>query len=74
MVQLSPTPASTLTYKDANGQNRTASLTLDVGGMKCAGCVAAVERQLDQLTGVTDSCVNLVTAVAVVRYEPENQG
>lgn len=71
MVQLSPTPASTLTYKDANGQNRTASLTLDVGGMKCAGCVAAVERQLDQLTGVTDSCVNLVTAVAVVRYEPE---
>ena len=70
MVQLSPLPASTLTNKDDNGQNQTASLTLDVEGMKCAGCVAAVERQLGQLTGVTDSCVNLVTAVAVVRYEP----
>ncbi|MBE9196155.1 cation-translocating P-type ATPase [Synechocystis sp. LEGE 06083] len=71
MVQLSPTPASTLTDNDDNGQNQTSSLTLDVGGMKCAGCVAAVERQLGQLAGVTDSCVNLVTAVAVVRYAPE---
>jgi Cu2+-exporting ATPase len=70
MVQLSPLPASTLTNKDNNRPNQTASLTLDVEGMKCAGCVAAVERQLGQLTGVTDSCVNLVTAVAVVRYEP----
>jgi Cu2+-exporting ATPase len=70
MVQLSPTPASSLTNSNENGQNQIASLTLDVGGMKCAGCVAAVERQLGQLGGVIDSCVNLVTAVAVVRYTP----
>ena len=50
---------------------------LDVGGMKCAGCVAAVERQLAKTPGVTSACVNLVTEIAVVKYipatvEPEN--
>jgi Cu2+-exporting ATPase len=45
--------------------------TLDVTGMKCAGCVKAVERQLAQNPGVVSACVNLVTEVAVVRYSPE---
>lgn len=45
--------------------------TLDVKGMKCAGCVSAVERQLSQNAGVTSACVNLVTEVAVVEYLPE---
>lgn len=45
--------------------------TFDVKGMKCAGCVSAVERQLTQNTGVTSACVNLVTEVAVVEYSPE---
>ncbi len=44
---------------------------LDVTGMKCAGCVKAVERQLIQNPGVVSACVNLVTEVAVVRYVPE---
>lgn len=43
--------------------------TLDVSGMKCAGCVSAVERQLSQSQGVIDACVNLVTQVAVVQYD-----
>jgi len=43
--------------------------TLDVGGMKCAGCVSAVERQLEQQPGVISAQVNLVTEVAVVEYE-----
>ncbi|MDY7013257.1 MAG: heavy metal translocating P-type ATPase [Cyanobacteriota bacterium] len=43
--------------------------TLDVKGMKCAGCVKAVERQLLQSPGVVSACVNLITEVAVVRYE-----
>ncbi|MDJ0719194.1 MAG: heavy metal translocating P-type ATPase [Prochloraceae cyanobacterium] len=43
--------------------------TLDVSGMRCAGCVAAVERQLTQNNGVVSACVNLVTEVALVEYE-----
>ncbi|MGK7936595.1 MAG: heavy metal translocating P-type ATPase [Xenococcaceae cyanobacterium] len=45
------------------------TIALDVGGMKCAGCVKAVERQLQQNPGVVSACVNLITEVAVVEYE-----
>ncbi|MCL1473681.1 heavy metal translocating P-type ATPase [Argonema antarcticum] len=41
------------------------TITLDVGGMKCAGCVKAVENQLTHYPGVVSACVNLVTEVAV---------
>lgn len=44
--------------------------TLDVGGMKCAGCVKAVEDELTQQTGVRLAIVNLVTQVALVKCEP----
>ncbi|HEY9873857.1 MAG TPA: heavy metal translocating P-type ATPase [Candidatus Obscuribacterales bacterium] len=40
-------------------------IALDVSGMKCAGCVKAVERQLSSHPGVVSACVNLVTEVAV---------
>lgn len=43
----------------------------DVQGMRCAGCVAAVERQLKQQSGVLSATVNLITEVAVVTYEQE---
>ena len=46
-------------------------IALDVEGMKCAGCVKAVEKQLQQNPGVLSACVNLITEVAVVEYEPE---
>ena len=42
------------------------------GGMKCAGCVKAVERQLQQNPGVVSACVNLITEVAVVEYKAGN--
>jgi Cu2+-exporting ATPase len=45
------------------------TIILDVGGMKCAGCVSAVERQLIQHPGVKSACVNLATEVAVVESE-----
>ena len=45
------------------------TVALDVNGMKCAGCVKAVERQLEQNSGVVSACVNLITQVAVVEYE-----
>jgi P-type Cu2+ transporter len=44
-------------------------ITLDVGGMKCAGCVRSVERQLSQYPGIINVCVNLATEVAVVESE-----
>ena len=44
-------------------------IILDVGGMKCAACVNAVERQLSQHPGVKSTCVNLATEVAVVETE-----
>lgn len=47
----------------------TEKITLDVGGMKCGGCVGAVERQLNQYPGVLSACVNLVTQVAVCEAE-----
>ncbi len=47
----------------------TEKITLDVGGMKCGGCVKAVERQLTQQLGVKSACVNLATEVAVVESE-----
>jgi P-type Cu2+ transporter len=50
-------------------QSGSKTVTLDVSGMKCAGCVKAVERQLTQNSGVVSACVNLITEVAVVEYE-----
>jgi len=47
----------------------TEKITLDVEGMKCAGCVKVVEKQLTQHPGVISACVNLVTEVAVVESE-----
>jgi P-type Cu2+ transporter len=49
-------------------ESETKTVALDVGGMKCAGCVKAVERQLEQNLGVESACVNLITEVAVVKY------
>jgi Cu2+-exporting ATPase len=45
------------------------TIALDVSGMKCAGCVSVVERQLNQHPGVVSARVNLVTEVAVVECE-----
>lgn len=47
----------------------TDTITLDVTGMRCAGCVKVVEQQLKSNPGVISACVNLVTEVAVVEYE-----
>jgi len=45
------------------------TIILDVKGMKCAGCVKVVEKQLAQNPGVISARVNLVTEVAVVECE-----
>lgn len=55
------TPASTPTVE---------TFMLDVGGMKCAGCVRAVENQLLRQEGVIAATVNLVTEAALVECSP----
>ncbi len=71
MVKVSPWPASDVSVPDKVApavplSSPTRSLVLDVGGMKCAGCVRAVEKQLQACEGVLSATVNLVTEVAVV--------
>lgn len=44
------------------------TLTLEIQGMKCAGCVKAVENRLAQQPAVLDASVNLVTEKAAVDY------
>ena len=56
----------------SNAESETKTVALDVGGMKCAGCVKAVERQLEQNSGVVSACVNLITEVAVVEYQAQS--
>jgi Cu2+-exporting ATPase len=43
--------------------------TLTITGMKCAGCVQAVENRLHQEVGVLSATVNFVTQGATVSYE-----
>ena len=70
MVQLSPPTVATEPKNAIADQDFPLAIaTLDVQGMKCAGCVSAVERQLTQNSGVVSACVNLVTEVAVVKYQ-----
>ncbi len=45
------------------------TVTLDVEGMMCAGCVSAVSRTLKKQSGVYDAVVNLITEVATVKAE-----
>jgi P-type Cu2+ transporter len=47
------------------------TVALRVTGMKCAGCVSAVERRLYQQGGVQTAAVNLVAQLAVVTYDPD---
>ncbi|MFW6264442.1 MAG: heavy metal translocating P-type ATPase, partial [Cyanobacteriota bacterium] len=60
-MQVVPKPQKT------QASPRLQTVTLDVEGMKCAGCVSAVERQLLQNPGVISAQVNLITRVAVVQ-------
>ncbi len=67
---LSPSDRERVNSNLAKSELKT--IALDVGGMKCAGCVKAVERQLEQNLGVVSAWVNLITEVAVVEYETKS--
>ncbi len=47
----------------------TKSLTLPITGMTCANCVAAVERNLKKLDGVSTAVVNLSSERATVEFD-----
>jgi P-type Cu2+ transporter len=52
----------------------TTAIVLDVTGMKCAGCVSAVEKQLLAQPGVQSACVNLLTGVAAIEIASSSKG
>lgn len=45
------------------------TITLDISGMKCAGCVKSVEKQISQNQGIISANVNLIMSVAFVEYQ-----
>ena len=49
----------------------TEEITLTLGGLYCAACVARVERALTAAPGVEQALVNLATRQAKVRYNPQ---
>lgn len=65
MPVISPqTPPQSVESETGGSARQT--VVLNVSGMKCAGCVRAVEKGLAQVEGVKSATVNLVTEVAVV--------
>ncbi|WP_448561548.1 heavy metal translocating P-type ATPase [Trichothermofontia sp.] len=65
-----PPIAPTAPGGETSPETRPETLVLDVEGMRCAGCVQAVERRLRQQPGVIAASVNLITKVATIAYEP----
>jgi Cu+-exporting ATPase len=49
---------------------KSEEVTLVLGGMHCAACVARVQRALADLPGVEEARVNLATRQARVKYDP----
>ena len=48
--------------------------TLKIEGMHCASCVAAVERSLANVQGMSEASVNLATETARVAFDPKKTG
>ena len=55
-----------LEKSEVGEQMETDEIELDIGGMSCAACQAAVERALGQVDGVIDARVNLASERAKV--------
>lgn len=49
------------------------TIVLDVGGMKCGGCSAAVKRMLTGHPGVAAAAVNLLTETAAVQLAADSE-
>jgi len=49
---------------------KAVEIELPIGGMTCAACARAVERQLGGTEGVENAGVNFATRTALVRFDP----
>lgn len=47
------------------------TITLNIGGMTCGGCVNSVKRVLTESAGVSDVDVRLETHSATVRFDAD---
>jgi Cu+-exporting ATPase len=56
---------------DTKSRPEIETLTIGVGGMTCASCVARVERALKKVPGVGGATVNLATEKATVSFDAE---
>jgi Cu2+-exporting ATPase len=72
MVNAPSQPTITVPAASTAAAPPPTSYVFDVRGMKCAGCVRAVEKQLTAIDGVAQATVNLITEVAVVEAAPEH--
>ena len=50
------------------------TITMNVQGMSCGGCVASVTRVLKAVPGVADVAVTLTPGVAKVTFDPAKTG
>ncbi|MDK4564310.1 heavy-metal-associated domain-containing protein [Kingella kingae] len=46
-----------------------ATVTLNIGGMTCGGCVKSVTKVLSETAGVSSTNVDLASASAVVEFD-----
>ena len=60
--------------RDTGYDVATETVSLPIGGMTCASCVAHVEKALAELPGVLNVNVNLATETATVGYVPTLTG
>ncbi|SNR71565.1 heavy metal translocating P-type ATPase [Hymenobacter mucosus] len=60
----------TLSPMEPQAAQEAAKTSLDIMGMSCASCSAAVERALKRAPGVQDARVNLATEKATIDYLP----
>ena len=69
-------PASALVdaVRETGYDVATDTLTLSVGGMTCASCVAHVQKALSKVDGVLEANVNLATEKATITYVPGAAG
>ena len=65
-----PTDVLVAAVRDTGYEVKTESVTLSIGGMTCAACVAHVQKALGKVPGVLEANVNLATEKAAVIFIP----